>query len=225
MNKRQSFYHSAKWLDFIRLLRVQRTRDGVLYCESCGEPILKPYDCIAHHIVELTEDNVDDYSISLNPDNIKLLHFICHNKEHHRFGAKYTKQVFLIYGAPCAGKTSYVNGIAERGDIIYDIDKLWQAIRADVCGKYEKPNELKACVFALRDTLLDNIKTRFGKWNSAYIIGGYPLCGERERLIDSIGIDKAILIDTPKEICLQRAKLKGENWTEYVERWFDMFTP
>ena len=223
--KRQQFYHSEEWLNLIRLLRVERARDGVLYCEECGRPILRAYDCIAHHDTELTEDNVDDVTVSLNPENIKLLHFRCHNAVHHRFGYKPCKTVNLIYGAPCAGTTTYGTEIAESGDIIYDIDKLWQAIRADVCGDYEKPNELKACVFALRDTLLDNIKTRFGKWNSAYIIGGYPLVGERERLIDSLGIDKVVLIDTPKEICLERAKLKGEAWTEYVERWFEMFTP
>lgn len=225
MNKRQSFYHSAKWLDFIRLLRVQRTRDGVLYCESCGQPIIKPYDCIAHHIIELTDNNIDDTTISLNPDNIKLLHFKCHNAEHHRFGAKAYKQVFLIYGAPCAGKQEYVDSVAESSDIVYNIDRLWAAIRSSSCGIYQKPNELKQNVFALRDTIYDNIKTRYGKWNNAYIIGGYPLCGERERLIDSLGIDKAIFIDTDKETCLLRAKAKDISLIEFVNAWFEKFTP
>lgn len=225
MNKRQSFYHSAKWLDFIRLLRVQRTRDGVLYCERCGQPIIKPYDCIAHHIIELTDNNIDDTTISLNPDNIKLLHFKCHNAEHHRFGAKAYKQVFLIYGAPCAGKQEYVDSVAESSDIVYNIDRLWAAIRSSSCGIYQKPNELKQNVFALRDTIYDNIKTRYGKWNNAYIIGGYPLCGERERLIDSLGIDKAIFIDTDKETCLLRAKAKDISLIEFVNAWFEKFTP
>lgn len=225
MTNQQKFYRSDAWEEFVRALRIERAVNGVVYCEECGQPILRPYDCIAHHVIELNEDNVDDVSISLNPNNVKLVHFKCHNLIHKRFGYKPRKRVYLVYGAPCSGKTTFVEDTAQPSDLVYDIDKLWAAVRACSSGSNAKPNEIKSNVFALRDTLLDNIKTRYGKWNNAYIIGGYPLVGERERLIDTLGIDKAVLIDTPKEICLERAKLKGEAWTEYVERWFEMFTP
>lgn len=224
MNKRQLFYRSNQWELLIRRLRLERAVDNVIYCEHCGKPIMQAYDCIAHHIVELTEENVDDSTIALNPDNIKLVHFRCHNDIHKRFGYHPCKTVNLVYGSPCAGKSTFVKETAERGDLVYDIDKLWEAIKPDCYASNEKPDELKACVFSLRDTLLDAIKTRLGKWHSAYIIGGYPLIGERERLIDALGIDKVIYIDTPKEVCLERAKIKGNNWTEFVERWFELHT-
>ena len=226
-SKLQAFYHSRKWEEFVKLLRIQRAVNGVVICEECGQPILKPYDCIAHHDTELTEENVDDVSIALNPANIKLVHFKCHNKLHHRFGyaQRRHKTVYLVYGAPCSGKTTYVADVAEPADLILDIDKLWAAIRADKCGEYDKPNELKNVVFSIRDNILDTIRTRYGKWDNAYIIGGYPLIGERERLIDSIGIDKDIFIDTPKDVCLERAKLKGGDWCEFVKNWYEKFTP
>ena len=118
MTKQQKFYRSDAWENFVRALRIERAANGVVYCEECGQPILRPYDCIAHHVTELTEENVDDVTVSLNPENIKLLHFRCHNAVHHRFGYKPCKTVNLIYGAPCAGKTTYVNETAERGDLI-----------------------------------------------------------------------------------------------------------
>lgn len=228
MDKLQAFYKSRKWENFVKALRLERaTADGSIICEHCGKPIVKAYDCIGHHKDELTLDNVDNVQVSLNPDNIMLIHFRCHNEIHKRFGyAERPKQnVYIVYGAPCSGKTTFVSEVAEPGDIILDIDRLWGAIRADKCGAYEKPNAIKSNVFALWDCMLDMIRVRRGRWNNAYIIGGYPLQGERERLFDSVGADKLVFIDTKKDICLLRAREKSPEWTEYVEQWFDRYSP
>lgn len=232
MNKLQAFYKSRRWESFIKRLRLDRARaDGLVICEHCGKPIIKAYDCIGHHKEELTLDNVDDAAISLNPDNVSLVHFRCHNEIHKRFGFgdggahRIVQNVFIVYGAPCSGKTTWVNSVAEKGDLILDIDRLWNAIRAETCGAFEKPNELITNVFGLRDCMLDMIRVRRGKWHNAYIIGGYPLQGERERLADSVGANKIIFIDTPLEVCNARAALKSPEWLEYVARWFDRYTP
>ena len=221
-----NFYKSRKWTNFVDCLRQERTgADGVLLCEHCGKPIIKKYDCIGHHKTELTDSNVDDVNVSLNPDNVVLIHFKCHNELHKRFGFSETliQHVYIVYGAPCAGKSKYVSEIAEQSDIIIDIDKLWSAIKADKCSIYDKPNELKQNVFALRDVLLDNIKVRRGRWHNAYIVGGYPLQAERERLAETLSADRLIFVDTPKEICLLRAQTK--EMKEFVELWFDRYTP
>jgi hypothetical protein len=114
--------------------------------------------------------------------------------------------------------------VAEPEDIIMDIDRLWAAVRSGVCGQHEKPSELKSNVFAMRDCLLDMIRVRRGKWHNAYVIGGYPLQGERERLADSLNA-RLVFIDTPKEVCLERAKQKNSDWTDFVKNWFDRYSP
>ena len=69
------------------MLIHQRTKpDGVLYDELNGQPLIKAYDIIAHHKQQLTVQNVNDYSISLNPDNIMLVSMRSHNEIHKRFG-------------------------------------------------------------------------------------------------------------------------------------------
>ena len=163
----------------------------------------------------------------MNPDNVMLVHFRCHNEIHKRFGyaERLIQNVYVVYGAPCSGKTTWVNEVAESGDLILDIERLWGAIRADKCGQYDKPNEIKSNVFALRDCLLDTIRVRRGKWRNAYIIGGYPLQGERERLADSVGANKIIFIDTPQDVCIERAKLKNDKWIDFVNDWFTKYTP
>lgn len=228
MTKRQAFYTGHKWARFLSALKNERTdADSFLRCEHCGKPIVKAYDCIGHHVVELTEDNVDNAAIALNPDNVLLVHFRCHNEIHERFGyqGSIIKQVFIVYGAPCAGKSTFVDSVANANDLILDIDQLWSAVRAARCGIYEKPAALKSIVFDLRDCILQDIRTRRGKWRNAYVIGGYPLEGERERIADMVGADKQIFIDTPQEICMQRAAQKSPEWSGYVSDWFGKYAP
>lgn len=228
MNKLQAFYKSRDWENFVKRLRMERTTpDGLVICEYCGKPIVKAYDCIGHHKEELTPENVDDVTISLNPENIMLVHFRCHNEIHKRFGfaGRLVQNVFVVYGSPFAGKRQWVDSVAESGDIIVDINRLWNAVRSSGCGAYEKPQELRANVFGLRDSLIDMVRVRRGKWHNAYIIGGYALQGERERLAEMVGANKIIFIDTEKEICLERAKMVDENLTQFVVDWFNQYTP
>ena len=217
------FYKSPEWEGLIKLLKIERVGvDGLLRCEHCGEPITRAYDCIAHHIQQLTPDNVDDYSISLNPDNIMLVHHKCHNAIHARFGCEGSRHVYLVYGSPCSGKTTMVQTSATPDDIILDVDSIWTAITNN--ARYVKPDRLKQPVFAVRDCLLDCIKTRRGKWVNAWIIGGYPLLMERRRLCDTMGAE-SVFVDTDRETCLMRAEERGGEWVRFVNEWWDRFQP
>lgn len=214
-----NFYKSREWENLLQLLKMERVdSNGNLICEYCGQPIVKKYDCIGHHKIELTETNVNDIDVSLNPDNIILIHFKCHNKIHQRFDG-FKQQVFLVYGSPCSGKSTWVNTVANEDDLILDIDKLWEAIC--ISDKYHKPNRLKANAFGIRDTLLDQIKTRTGMWRNAYVIGTYPLRSDRDRLCDLLKA-KPIFIEATKEECINRAP--NDEWKEYIDNWYEDYS-
>ena len=216
----KGFYQSKKWVRLIEVLKLERLNaDGQLICAYCGKPIVKKYDCIGHHKIELTESNVEDASISLNPDNVELIHFKCHNKIHERFGG-FRQRVFLVYGSPCSGKTTWVNENANADDLILDIDKLWESVcKSD---RLHKPARLKANVFGIRDCILDQIRTRTGMWRNAYVVGGYPLRSDRDRLCDLLDAEP-VYIEATKEECLSRAE--NSDWQSYVEDWFGSFVP
>ena len=217
------FYRSPEWEGLVKLLKMERVgEDGLLRCEYCGEPITRAYDCIGHHKEQLTPDNVNDYAVSLNPDNIMLVHHKCHNAIHARFGREGSRHVYVIYGPPCSGKTSMVRTSATPDDLVLDVDNIWTAVTNN--ARYIKPDRLKQPVFAVRDCLLDCIKTRRGKWVNAWIIGGYPLLMERRRLCDTMGAE-SIFIDTDRETCIGRAVERGGDWVQYVNEWFDRFQP
>lgn len=74
----KQFYKSSEW---------EKVRDYVLkrdnyMCIDCG---VAPAEEV-HHIIHLSPKNIDDISISLNPENLKSLcracHFAAHRGEH-----------------------------------------------------------------------------------------------------------------------------------------------
>ena len=214
------FYRSKAWEKLIATLKLERLdADGNIICAYCGRPIVRKYDCIAHHRIELTDDNVNDPTISLNPDNIDLIHFRCHNLIHRRFEGFY-QQVYLVYGPPCAGKTTWVDSVANSDDLIIDIDRIWECL----CNsdRYHKPNRIKSNVFGVRDALIDMVKVRKGMWRNAYIIGTYPLRTDRDRICSQLRA-REIFIYESKEECMGRAS--DEKWKQYINDWFDDYVP
>lgn len=204
---------------------------GFLRCQHCGEPITKAYECIAHHVKEVTIENLNDISITLNPDNIKLVHLRCHNIIHNRFGGRlkpYQRKVYYVWGAPCSGKSSFVKENMQAGDIVLDIDRLWSALSGQ--PEYIKPNSIKAVVFNARNAILDSIKTRAGEWQQAFVIEGGALVGDRMRRIETLGAE-SILIEATREECLQRLARDESRtavqpqWIEYIDRWFAEYQP
>lgn len=220
-----NFYQSKDWIKLMSVIRMDRTNEqGQIICEHCGKPIIHRYDCIGHHMIELNEHNIYDANIALNPDNIMLLHHKCHNKIHDKLGI-YSKQVYLVYGSPLSGKSTYVHDNMRSGDLIVDMDNIWQCLSG--CDRYIKPNRLKSCVFSIRDSLLDMVRMRQGKWLTAWVIGGYPLSSERERLIKSLDA-RAVFIDTDMEECMHRLKIiddgrNVEEWKKYICDWWEKF--
>lgn len=220
------FYRSGDWRDLVNVIKLQRTDDsGNIICEHCQKPIVKAYDCIGHHKIHLTEENYTNAEISLNPENIMLVHHACHNRIHHKTGFIQQRNVFLVYGSPCSGKTTWVRESMTEGDLIVDIDSIWQCVSG--CDRYVKPLRLRQNVFLVRDLLIDFIRLREGKWANAYVIGGYPLVSERERLIKLLGA-RAIFIDTPKAECLERLHKADdgrnvEEWEKFISDWWEKF--
>ena len=213
-----SFYKSSEWEKFRELVLLERmSDDGVLRCEYSGEPIVNKYDAVVHHKIELTEKNVFDHNISLNPDNVMVVSFKSHNLIHQRFEG-FIQRVYLVYGSPCAGKSTWVNNVANPDDLIVDIDRIWECI----CNsdKYHKPNKLKRNMFGVRDALLDQIRTRTGMWRNAWVIGGFPLRTERDSICDRLRAEP-VFIDTAKEVCLERAI--DDKWKIFIEDWFDSY--
>ena len=226
-NTLAEFYNSSEWRKFRLWLIAERTNkeDGILYDEYSGQPLIKSYDIVLHHIKPLTLQNVNDFSISLNPENIQIVSHRSHNEIHKRFGFSTERKVYYIYGAPCSGKTTFVNSIKGNSDIVVDMDNIWQCITGG--ERYFKPQALKTNAFIMRDCLLDMVKTRAGKWERAFVIDGGARLADRTRLTASLGAEM-IFIDESIETCLtrlandeKRNSQQKQDWEKYIKQWFE----
>ena len=71
-----NFYKSDTW-KLARQIKITKANGRCERCGGIGQEV--------HHIKRLNVDNVNDVSISINPENLELLCKECHNKEHKRF--------------------------------------------------------------------------------------------------------------------------------------------
>ena len=222
----QVFYASQAWQAFrMRLIAERGT-----CCQHCGGLIAKASDITLHHIQELTLENYKDTCLSLNPDNILIIHKECHNKLHRRYKDpnSYERHVYLVYGPPLAGKGTFVLDRMERGDLVVDMDQLYRAL--SLLDLYDKPDSLLPNVRGVRNVLLDQIKTRYGRWTNAWIIGGFAEKYRREKTAADIGAE-LIFCDVREEECLRRLETdparqeRQEEWTGYIRKWFAEYRP
>lgn len=216
MDKLHQFYCSRAWRELAYSLKIKANGK----CNRCGNIQLDFSKLIGHHTIELNEDNINNPSIALNPDKVEIICHSCHDKQHRRFGNK--QNVYIVYGSPLSGKTTLVKELMQYGDIVLDMDALWQAVTLQ--DEYVKPNNVKFNIFKIRDSILDQIKTRYGSWYDCYIIGGYPDKYERERLAQSLGAE-LIYCESTKEECIDRLNKssKPDRWLEYIEEWWDKY--
>lgn len=121
-------------------------------------------------------------------------------------------------------KNTLVNQLSNRGDIIVDMNRLYQAVSG--CDLYDKPDNIRFNVFAMRDLLIEQVRTRTGKWRSAWIIGGYARKLEREALAARLGA-RLLYCEATEAECKARAMavhgVHYKEWCRYIEQWFTDF--
>ena len=220
------FYRSKEWTDIRKIVVSERLENGVTVCQHCGKPIYKPYDLILHHKEPLTLQNVNDLSISLNKDNLMIVHQTCHNEIHNRWG-KYTRHIYLVYGPPLSGKSTWVNSISTKDDLIVDLALIRKAITGG--EPWETSYRNNDVLFLIRNNLLESVRLRRGKWVNAFIVGTYPYTGERERLCKELGAE-LVFIEATMDECLARLEALDDSrdkkqWEKYIRDWFQVNTP
>lgn len=92
MKDNKAFYHSAAWKNTRR--NYKQSVGGL--CERClAKGMIVPAD-IVHHKIPLTDENVNDLSISLSWDNLQALCRQCHAEVHDDMYAERTGRRYKI---------------------------------------------------------------------------------------------------------------------------------
>lgn len=240
------FYRSQEWQDCKALVlhrELERNPDGVIRCAYCGQPILKGFNpteknnrgaIVFHHVIPLNTFNVNDASIAINPENIQVLHWRCHNEVHERFGVNQAQQrlerkVYLITGAPLSGKSTFAREHRQDGDLVLDIDDIWQAVSG--CPRYQKPKSIKPIVFGLRDEIKVMVARGLGSWRNAFIIESLPNALERNKEAERYKSQnvEVLTMEATEAECLERLHRDPqgrsiEEYEKFIRDYFRRFT-
>jgi hypothetical protein len=232
------FYRSKEWADCKAYVLAERMNGGVVYCEHCHSPILKSFNpnernnkmaMVFHHKTYLTLANVNDANVSINPANIAILHWKCHNEVHGRFGfgtnQRPEKKVYLVTGAPFSGKREWVDQRIQAGDILLDIDSIWECLSGQPMRS--KPNQLKPAVFQVRSLMKDMIAKGTGTWRNAFVVE----CLSTPRDIDTEANRyrahnvEIVTMEATEAECLDRLRMEknGIDEKEYAKYIADYF--
>ena len=169
----RGFYHSKEWKKASRLYMESRN----YICERCGNVA-----AICHHKNYIKPNNINDPSITLNPDNLECLCQECHNREHFKKRANFNGVAFdekgnlvkapnayVICGPAGSGKTTYVQENKADNDIVFDFDYICAAIMGtkEIHGNHDVALSVAS---EMREAFFQCVEQHKGKWDKAWII-------------------------------------------------------
>ena len=128
--------------------------------------------------------------------------------------------VYLVYGAPCSGKTTYIKNHKRLGDLVCDTDLLYSAISMDD-GHNAENLYIQMVAKELNETLTDIIKTRRGKWRDAYVVSVANTKEKLQKEKERVNADKVIFMNTPLSVCLERSKERPFYFSWLIQEWFE----
>jgi len=238
------FYKSKQWLG-VREYVIRR--DNYL-CKVCGKPAEE-----VHHIIHLSPKNISNPILALGEDNLISVCRDCHFKIHRediikkviesnksrkqsetRQGYEFDKEgnivqttnnVYIVWGSPGSGKTTYVKSKMNIGDMVVDLDLIKQAISMQ--GKTQATDNLLDASIKIRDFIYTLIQNREVDTKTIWVVAGLPRREDRQKLKGYLKAE-LIYIDATIEQCIVRVKadtdrLDKELQVDIVNKWWKQY--
>lgn len=124
---------------------------------------------------------------------------------------------YVVAGAPCSGKSSYVRAHARPGELIYDYDTLHQALSGQVAHQHDPT--IRDYVLAARDAILADLAAH--QKQPAWVITSTRNSAELSALRERLAAEVILLPVTPDEAHRRcTADDRPETWHDYIDNWF-----
>jgi predicted kinase len=133
--------------------------------------------------------------------------------------------VYLVYGSPASGKTTYVKNNMAYGDLVVDLDLIKQSL--SMSNKTEAPDNLLSVALNVRDYLYNLVESRQFHCNNVWIVASLPIAEERNELRSRLGAQLVFMEATEAE-CMKRAMADDERQDKekqvaVIRKWFKKY--
>lgn len=197
-----AFYSSGSWRKVRN--RYRKTNPLCVDCKKDGYIVRAD---VVDHIVPIKAGGE-----SLMLDNLQSLCHMHHNQKTAREQGR--AAIYVIVGAPCSGKSTFVNERIKDGGVRVDFDLLSQALGSQ--SEHTFSDVIKSIVLKARYAAIKEILS--GISETAWIIETTPSTKMIQWYKEKGAIFK--VIDPGENICLDRAGQRPGGTVERIRGWY-----
>jgi len=132
-------------------------------------------------------------------------------------------EITIVCGPPGSGKTTYVQQHCRPGDLVLDLDTIWQALTG--MDLYQKPDSIAPFVYEARDAILRRLD-RPHDVKRVWIIKAAPKAQDREALCSRFNAQALVLLTSESECSRRIADRQDKGkWQRIIREWWAEYEP
>jgi len=125
--------------------------------------------------------------------------------------------ITIVSGPPCSGKNTYVKNNRQKGDVVWDFDKIHSALTDEETHNHIE--EVRKYIFSMRETFYNDLEGQ--KDIRVWILNSSPIRSVRSELAKRLDAD-IVYIKRSKDECLRIAENERPvEWKSYIENYFE----